>query len=283
MVEKLPFEMTIGKPRMPLSELTEECVNRVPVYTLGGAKAIPATLKRSITQLPSIKTLISPHESNLPPTPLSFYGEKSLQQSQNPELNNTVHVIQPVIKTVDLSRTNSFPTPYSSEPEQVQLRIPRINTRDFTKISKRLQMRLQLAYYKHKTNQSAKSFHELIKPMPINTQSKQMESKPIKKRKLALSKGEISTCSKRKLNNLDLEDQTLHTSNSSSNGDDRTKEVKNNCIETPNTTLVTPPHADCSIFCNNQTQLNELLERKQETPLNLLAAKSLINLFTSSH
>ncbi|CCE64417.1 hypothetical protein TPHA_0H02130 [Tetrapisispora phaffii CBS 4417] len=177
-------------------------------------------------------------------------------------------------------------------------------------ICNRLKIRLQFAFYKYQTNQIDKKFTDIKKSLAntsatypddcdfqllIETPSKKRnhdnmgkisKKKHNGKRKLMMSSGNFFISHGKK----DTQGSTIekHHSKYSSQpndssinsiaSDNDTKDCKN---ITGDTTIFTTPSSKTHTFPNNNVSSSSV-KNKQETPMSVKAAKSLISLFTSN-
>lgn len=263
--------------RFPLGDFSQSRMNNLGLF--GGNYLSGATT--SMTTLPSIKSLIN-H------TPMN---DHILPQTQ---MNSQIRLQHPHLSLRHepmLVRSQSLPV----QP-----------LRNYTDLSQKLKVRLQFAYYKYRTQQGDKKFAELKQRYAHKTMSLSSKSEhhPVvsgarihrlgqrksttKRRKLVVSHGNYRTPSKKhaiqpisKSIDDSIADSTAQTSKSYSSY------VDSNASTTTAATTLPHPHNDTTVVgalttpVRNQQKI--ALFPKQETPMSVKAAKSLIHLFTSSN
>lgn len=137
---------------------------------------------------------------------------------------------------------------------------------EFNEMTKRLKVRLQFAYFKLRTNQTEVKFRDLQKQKERKSTAAPARPRTTKRRKLLVGHGNLKTPAKSTTHQQALNKVGF----AGENGDDLEKSPQNYLK-----------------FYNNTTPLgksshNHQQHQKQETPMSVKAAKSLIHLFTSS-
>ncbi|CAI4036107.1 hypothetical protein SMKI_14G3260 [Saccharomyces mikatae IFO 1815] len=249
--------MSIMKQRLPLGEFSSSKINKLAIANIADASEPRSRGENNIGAvcLPSIKSLMV--------SPEVYENTKSLP--------------------VPLIRSGGGGVACTSKSScQDNVRKEKIS-RDYSELSKKLQIRLQFAYYKYKTKQTNKNFtdlklkHSITRPSKVATRTK---SEPLtKRRKLVLSQGHYKTPAKSKIK--------TPSSIYGSHGDTSSFTCFHNEGEsltiTANmdiTDTTTPIRNNINIKHSNSH--NRTLYQKQETPTSIKAAKSLIHLFTSN-
>lgn len=269
--------------RLPLGEFSKSALNSLgssgPVLTtsMHDSKAIG-----NGPILPSIRSLINHRQE------LELGGSNLMSKSFDNHINRLRHnQLMPLTLRyeVPVSKSQTSIAALISEPRALDsqntnaVRTQEQRAEDIKKysdISKKLQIRLQFAYYKYKTKQTDLNFKDL---KAKQTSRPQKDTKKItKRRKLMVSQGNFKTPAKRKdhrkfLNHSqDTSVETSLSSNASSlmSKRDSTLNYEDGCDTT--TDFTTP------IRRSNALQKSA---PKQDTPMSVKAAKSLIFLYSS--
>ncbi|QLL31053.1 hypothetical protein HG536_0A08700 [Torulaspora globosa] len=132
--------------------------------------------------------------------------------------------------------------------------------RDLSSVSERLRVRLQLAYFKLKTNQTSIKFKELKRQFELNSEPPSRK----KRRKLVVSQGNYKT---------PLKSNTVHDIAKPTTAKPDNFLQFHDRSNSPATAHTTPV---------NDSNAIAPLPEKQNTPMSVKAAKSLLHLFTSS-
>ncbi|EHN00457.1 Nrm1p [Saccharomyces cerevisiae x Saccharomyces kudriavzevii VIN7] len=249
--------MSIMKQRLPLGEFSSSKINKLAIANIADATEPRSRGENSVGAvcLPSIKSLmVSPEVydgTKSLPVPLMGGGGGSGMSHGKQSSQNEVH------------------------PEAI--------SRDYSELSKKLQIRLQFAYYKYKTKQTNKHFtdlklkHSITKPCKKATHTK---SEPLtKRRKLVLSQGHYKTPAKSKIK-TPPSIYGSHANASSFSCSHGGSESLGSAADTNITDTTTPIRNIIStkhFYSHNRT-----MYQRQETPTSIKAAKSLIHLFTSN-
>ncbi|CAB4255398.1 similar to Saccharomyces cerevisiae YNR009W NRM1 Transcriptional co-repressor of MBF (MCB binding factor)-regulated gene expression [Maudiozyma barnettii] len=252
--------MSLQNYRFPLSDYSNSRMNRLELF--GGSRLAGATTTTSMTTLPSIKSLIN-HTS-----------VDDHQPSLIPQYQHHLHTLPSVMAEPLLERSHSLPI----HP-----------LRNYSEISKKLKIRLQFAYYKYKTQQSDLNFADLKCQHAVQKHAnvhRKASRKISKRRKLVVSQGNYRTPSKKHTTQplLNSGDDTIFSKSYNTCVDSSVSTTTINNIKLSNATVrnqndttvvntMTTPIRD-------QQKINMLV--KQETPMSVKAAKSLMHLFTSS-
>lgn len=263
--------------RFPLGEYSQSRMNNLGLF--GGNYLTGATT--SMTTLPSIKSLIN-H------TPMN---DHILPQTQSQLQMRLQHPRLSLRNEPMLVRSQSLPI----QP-----------LRNYNDLSQKLKVRLQFAYYKYRTQQGDKKFAELKQRYTPKAASSNSEHHPVvsgarihrtgqrkstKRRKLVVSHGNYRTPSKKHAikpisRSVDdtMADSSAHTSKSYSTYIDSSVSAT---VAASTTTTLPHPHNDTTVVGTLATPVRNqqkiALLPKQETPMSVKAAKSLIHLFTSSN
>ncbi|SMN21569.1 similar to Saccharomyces cerevisiae YNR009W NRM1 Transcriptional co-repressor of MBF (MCB binding factor)-regulated gene expression [Maudiozyma saulgeensis] len=268
--------MSLQNYRFPLSDYSNARMNRLELF--GGSRLAGATKTTSMTTLPSIKSLIN-HTS-----------VDDNQMNLTPRYHHhQLHTLPSVMTEPLLVRSHSLPIP---------------PLRNYGEISKKLKVRLQFAYYKYKTKQSDLNFADLKRQHILqksNNVNKRTSRKGPKRRKLVVSQGNYRTPSKKHTT------QPLLCSTATAAADETFSRSYNTCVDSSVSTttihnnnkinninnsgkinLTTMKnHNDTTVVNTMTTPIRDQQKlsflNKQETPMSVKAAKSLMHLFTSSN
>ncbi|EDO19487.1 hypothetical protein Kpol_1018p15 [Vanderwaltozyma polyspora DSM 70294] len=265
--------------RLPLKDLSNFQVNKLSILNTRNNIHLLKNSKHVHTTLPSIKSLISP-------TPVDPYTKQLTPTTPSVFLNN----IQQADDKNVVSGGSFTAFKRASEGQ----------------LSKKLQIRLQFAYYKYITNQIDSKFKDIKKKHKNSvggirySQYKSKEQKrTVKRRKLLVSNGSYKNPAKftptndrsfPPINNNPIAFQKFHSSIGSpvrlstasvinDSCTDKSSEAHSHSINNAfnETTLLTTPssksYKEKEVLINNKIQT---------TPMSVKAAKSLISLFTSN-
>lgn len=240
--------MSISGQRLPLGEFSSSKINKLSLPV--------GNVFKPTTSLPSIRSLMN-------------------QEEETDNNHNEIRVHIP--NSNNIMRLQS---------ETIH------NGRDYSEISKKLQVRLQFAYYKYKTKQSHLRFSDLKEKYSIDASKDKNKISnnrriSLKRRKLVVSHGNYRTPAKSTkhrhlntstiINGLQTDDNDENSSTRTSNSDfTSTNNTSTNATTITNNT---------SMMLNNTTPTrnSQKLRLRQETPMSVKAAKSLIHLFTSNN
>lgn len=255
--------MSLQTPRLPLDEFSSSRLNNI---ALVGGNHFLKNSSSSTTTLPSIKSLMNDTSIDVHPVQISIRPEPLLLRSHT-----------------------TIPT----EP-----------VKNYNEISKKLQVRLQFAYYKYKTKQTDLKFADIKrkridknrnKNKNNNNKTKTKSKRTIKnvqgafsmKRNLVLSHGSYKTPLKRTTTQPFL--KNIHETFSEATSSSHSKSY-NTCVDSSVASTITNHshqlHNDTTVINLTTTPIRNqklALFPKQETPMSVKAAKSLIHLFTSSN
>ncbi|CCF58687.1 hypothetical protein KAFR_0F00900 [Kazachstania africana CBS 2517] len=177
-------------------------------------------------------------------------------------------------------------TPARNITYETPSRNPVTGNRNFNEVSKKLQIRLQLAYYKYKTKQTDLKFSELksLSNTGVNLTLRTKSEPVVKRRKLLVSHGNYKTparSSTRKYLTMSASLNGSATSNGEYSG------LQTSITSNTNTSImfhVKTPIRNFEIRDNNSSNTPQRkYAQKQETPMSVKAAKSLLYLFTSNN
>ncbi|QLG70756.1 hypothetical protein HG535_0A06980 [Zygotorulaspora mrakii] len=155
----------------------------------------------------------------------------------------------------------SVTVPKAIEPQE------KLSREELNEIAKKLRVRLQFAYFKLKNNQTGVKFRELQRQK--QREAEVPVSHSIKRRKLLVNHGNLKTPARSRLHEKALgKTDTANTSVDSSILDE--KSSQNFLKFYHNTTPL------------GKSSLTSQQCQKQDTPMSVKAAKSLLHLFTSS-
>ncbi|EJS41892.1 YNR009W [Saccharomyces arboricola H-6] len=252
--------MSIMKQRLPLGEFSSSKINKLAIANIADTSEARGRGENSVGAvcLPSIKSLmVSPevyeNTKSVPAVPL-LRGSGGSGGS------------------VTCPRRSSCQE--SGRTEEI--------VKDYAELSKKLQIRLQFAYYKYKTKQTNKNFtdlklkHSITRPPKKATHTR---SEPlVKRRKLVLSQGHYKTPAKSKIK--------IPSSINNSYGNASSficSHGGNESLSSAADTIITDTTTPIRNIINTRhfNSYNRTLQR-QETPTSIKAAKSLIHLFTSN-
>lgn len=248
--------MSIMKQRLPLGEFSSSKINKLAIANIADVNEPRSHGENNVGAicLPSIKSLMV--------SPEVYENTKSLP--------------------IPLVRSGGGGIACASKASRQDNVLTKTMPRDYSELSKKLQIRLQFAYYKYKTKQTNKNFtdlkskHSITRPSKVATHTK---SEPLtKRRKLVLSQGHYKTPAKSRIktpysicSHGDASSFTCFRGGSESlsitadmNIADTTTPIRNN------------------INTKHSNSHNRTLYQRQETPTSIKAAKSLIHLFTSN-
>ncbi|CCD27365.1 Nrm1p NDAI_0K01740 [Naumovozyma dairenensis CBS 421] len=301
--------MSFQGHRAPLGIYSDSRINKI-------ALAAPLSIKNNNsinsgqTTLPPIKSLM-----NIPsPKQPNSFPKITLEKDINLHKDTLSHDTSPLrnYNTKESILRNSLSTANKENvPLQYQHSIieKRHNSRDFSKIAKQLQIRLQFALFKYNTNQTTLSFKELSKSN-LNTDTITDNDKTVFRRKLVVSHGYYKTPAKsKKLDRIKKNINVQQKSNSivsistNANGTSSSQEAlftvgSIDGIYSPNShgnsttsdvNTITPIRENVmddkyATIERNSCKKQYLPHlRHQETPMSVKAAKSLIHLFTSNN
>ncbi|CAI1693406.1 hypothetical protein SEUBUCD646_0N03230 [Saccharomyces eubayanus] len=249
--------MSIMKQRLPLGEFSSSKINKLAIANIADASEARGRGENSVGAvcLPSIKSLMV--------SPEVYENVKSLP--------------------VPLMRGGGggMPCP-GKQPVQDDVRTEELD-KNYSELSKKLQIRLQFAYYKYKTKQTNKMFtdlklnHSMTRPYKGAAHTR---SEPLtKRRKLVLSQGHYKTPAKSKIKTPSSIYSSYGNASSftCSHGG---SEPLSSTAHTDITDTTTPIRN--IINAKHFNSHNCALYQGQETPMSIKAAKSLIHLFTSN-
>lgn len=340
--------LPVGDSRSPLGEFTSSNLNRIglitPLNSLGSQSP-------SKTILPPIKSLMTQAKIDVPSISITSQGPKSN--------SGTTTGITTATNEREWQPRDSVPEPSVTDTKQQQQqqqrwhkssslngkKLEELSDEDFLEISKRLKVRLQLAYYKYKTQQTNKLFSDIklkvsaptevsLGLLPANRKlgvkgiRKRSRTKPsLTKRKLLVSHGNYMTSAPRspseqhKLHlqlqqqgtstqspplthrrqddyksidsNVSVEaDLTLKTSSTTQRQHDSTimSQLGDHFYNTMDTTTVSnggPTTLNIKSIIHGETTpvrptKPQAHSQKQETPMSVKAAKSLMHLFAGA-
>ncbi|KAL3235683.1 Nrm1p [Nakaseomyces bracarensis] len=270
--------------RLPLGEYSKSAMN-----TLGSSGPVLTTSFHDNTAigngpiLPSIKSLI-----NLRQETDVGVGSNLMSKSFDNHINRlrynhlmplTLRYDAPLVKSQTtvgaLINESAIDSNIKDEKSTVHRQE---DLRKYFELSKKLQIRLQFAYYKYKTKQTELKFNDLKERQNLNNQKGSKSKRVTKRRKLMVSQGNFKTPAKRKDHKKFLnhsQDTSIETSLSSNASSlmskrDSTLHYEEDCDTTNDfTTPVRPSNV-----------LQKSIQ-KQDTPMSVKAAKSLIFLYSS--
>lgn len=277
------FNRALMSSRLPLGEISSSTFNKIKHSTNDKISNVPA--------ISSAVTLPSNMES---PT------NRILFNSLNSRL-----------KRGKLISRNDSKTVNSTTSSTNKLKFSDTEIKDFSQLSHKLQIRLQFAYYKYKTEQSNLKFADLknkfngsdnktykdqsntkIKLMNANLSSENhgiAKSHPkIKRRKLVVSHGQYKSPMKRRMPEKVAADPNTRINPNSNNLLNKLSEksdAENTITEVSEKTSVTPIRRNKFLkhnIYNSHIAANTSVA-KQETPMKVDAAKSLIDLLSSKN
>lgn len=329
---KAQFSMSVQGQRFPLGEFSNSRVNRMSLLSSGNNN----TLNRPVTDnnLANLvhgegendKPFIKKEENVFHSASFPISGNTSNNHNYDMLLNEspTNRILNAIIsrrkfnETIYSNRTLQNPNKTNSTSSNV-LQFSETASRDYSEVSKKLQVRLQFAYYKLQTKQIDMKFAELKNKMnskkinastikKVNKRSTSTSSKqPTKRRKLLVSQGNYKTPAKNKNHPKILIEQVGSADTMISTPSTMVDTTSNHSpLETNQNGIMVPTNEDnneTTTAHNNTTLLNHSITpihdsikhlstsgkeesssnpvKFQQTPMSIKAAKSLIELFSS--
>ncbi|CAI4052119.1 hypothetical protein SUVZ_14G3280 [Saccharomyces uvarum] len=249
--------MSIMKQRLPLGEFSSSKINKLAIANIADASGARGRGENSVGAvcLPSIKSLMV--------SPEVYENAKSL----------------PVPLMRGSGGGMSCPV---KQPGQDDVRTEELD-KDYSELSKKLQIRLQFAYYKYKTKQTNKKFTDLKLNHSITRsymRATHTRSEPLtKRRKLVLSQGHYKTPAKSKIKTP----SSIYSSHGNASSFTCSHSGSETVSSTAHTDIIDTTTPIRNII--NAKHFNShscTLYQRQETPTSIKAAKSLIHLFTSN-
>ncbi|KAJ9569004.1 hypothetical protein B1J92_I05764g [Nakaseomyces glabratus] len=291
--------MVMSLERLPLQEYTKSAMNNLA--TSGPVIMTSLTEGSSLSKnsvgmglgmkLPSIHSLIN-QKNSYNPFQTTLHS-KSFSVGDPIKANNSKPLGVTLTSTDSNKRLNTSISALltdnkspgkANKPEtekEAMNHLPQEDTVDkahYTELSKKLQIRLQLAYYKYRTKQEHVKFNEL--KALHSSKPKKASKKNTKRRKLVVSHGNFKTPAKRKEHKLyttnthNLQDVSTDISMSSSTSSLMSKRDSSLQFHDSNDTT-----NDFTTPIRNANKRH--LGQKQDTPMSVKAAKSLIFLYSS--
>ncbi|CCC67027.1 hypothetical protein NCAS_0A04690 [Naumovozyma castellii] len=259
--------MSFDTQRAPLGEYSGSRLNKL--HTTGLMDTLPG-ISGVTTSLPSLKSLIK-----VPKTPFEEIANRPI-----PFLHP-----MPGLRTDQLQISKFPPIVIQSQPLS-PISGPDETLKDFKDLTDTLKIRLQFALYKFNTKQTMLKFKQIKKQHESRLLKAKTSSKSNsinKKRKLVVSHGNYKTPARSKSNPKHLEHTAPFSASSSHN---------TGLSVSRETVFSLDSNSQSFLSANNNTTTTNVTPirsqkilkiHKQETPVNVKAAKSLLHLFTSNN
>ncbi|CCK69811.1 Nrm1p KNAG_0D00590 [Huiozyma naganishii CBS 8797] len=271
--------------RLPLGEFAESRLNTMMVNRSPQKVGRIAPLKKAGVLAPPTRASIGDTNTMHSPTNRILHAITSRRRPLHPlDRNSDAGQSQLSAKSSNyLQFTGTLAekaSPNGEKPQQLN---------DYSAVSKKLQVRLQFAYYKLVTSQTDLKFADLkskhlIKQtqcgQPQKGQQRASKGRTHKRRKLVVSQGNYRTPAKSKRPHGDPANNNLHhdTTLPADEHDPDSTIVKDTSYLS--TTLAETSNDTTPI--RSQIGANFHQRQRQQTPMSVKAAKSLLHLFTSS-